>query len=256
MSDLDPGAVPFWPATVAIAPPVSADIPLDVIDEIVSSADSALQCSPAPPPVPGPCVCHKLPQGSCPAFIQDLVDLVCQTRSHPSGKCNMDGARIPLRHRPIDPAPWDSLLTGYYDREELVAGLTYGWDLSLLPDPAPADATANLPSAYEHGEAVDRYVATELAYGSLVGPLPADLPFDVFRSPFAAVPKPPADWRTITDCSQRGRGINAWIPADVHRGRPTNIKLPGTLHICHAVRSFQLQYPGRRNPARSGPGQN
>ena len=156
----------------------------------------------------------------------------------------MDGARIPLTHQPIAPGPWASLLRGYFDRQELVDGLTFGWDLSFLPDPAPRDAVANLPSAYENAAAVDAYVATELAYGSLVGPLPPDLPFPVFRSPFGTVPKPPAGWRTITDCSQRGEGINTWIPADVHRGKSAKIHLPGTPHICRAIRIIQLKFPG------------
>ena len=242
---LDPDAVPFWPSTLTIEPihPI-LDVPSDVISEIVAAADSPLQLSPAPPPPPEPCRCHNLPKGSCPDVISDFIDLVVRTRAHPSGLCNMDGARIPLRDPPINPAPWESLLAGYHDRDELVAGLTYGWDLSLLPDPAPHDAPANLPSAYEHADAVDRYVATELLYGSLVGPLPDDLPFDVFRSPLAAVPKPPDGWRTITDCSQRGRGINAWISADIHRGQSAKIQLPGTLQICHAVKSVQLEFPG------------
>ena len=140
----------------------------------------------------------------------------------------MDGARIPLPRRQIEPGPWNELLDGYFDRQELVNALTYGWDLSFTSDPKPKDAEFNLPSAYEHPDAVDAYVETELSHAALIGPLPADLPFPVFRSPLGVVPKPPAGWRTITDCSQRGLGINNWISADEHRGKLCKIHLPGT----------------------------
>jgi hypothetical protein len=59
----------------------------------------------------------------------------------------MDGARISLPFKSIQPDPWEDLLGEYYDKQELVQALRYGWDLSFLPQPTPKDATYNLPSA-------------------------------------------------------------------------------------------------------------
>ena len=241
---LDPSAEIFVPRSECPATEFGAPFPVDIVEEIVAavSSDVVRDLSPAAPPAP--CRCHQMPLGSCPTFIADFIDIVVRVRSHPSGRCNMDGARVPLRHRPIDPGPWEKMLVGYFDRAELVLGLTYGWDLSFLDNPSPRDAPVNHPSAYEHAEAIDEYIAVELAHGSLVGPLPADTPFPLFRSPLATVPKPPDKWRTITDCSQRGAGINAWIPANIHRGKDATITLPGTTEICIAIKKVQAQYPG------------
>ena len=160
------------------------------------------------------------------------------------GVPNMDGARIELsKYRCIDPTEWERLLEGYFDRDELVSGLRFGWDFSLAPDPDPRDAPANLPSATEFPDSVDEYVATELSFGALVGPLPPDLPFRVWRNPLGSVPKVPPKRRTITDCSQRGAGINSWIRHDWHRGKYVETNLPGTTHICAAIRRTRLRFP-------------
>ena len=241
---LDPDAIPFWPSTAAVGPDTWGTVPADVLEESVVTAEHELYQPGCPPPAPGPCRCHDLPVGSCPAVIEQFVDLVIETTSHSSGKCNMDGAKVPLPLRHIDPGPWEVALDGYFDKSELVQALTYGWDLSFSAPPEPKDATANLPSAYAQMAAVDQYISTELAFASLVGPLPDPLPFAVFRSPLGVVPKPPAGWRTITDCSQRGAGVNQYIPVDTHRGRPSKITLPGTTQICHAIRAVRLRYPG------------
>ena len=132
----------------------------------------------------------------------------------------MDGARVELDDRQIDPAPWEEILGSYYDKRELVNALRFGWDFSLMEDPRPKDAVNNLPSAREFAEHVDAYIATELQFGALVGPLPSKLPFQTFRSPLGTVPKPhcPEKRRTIVDCSQRGEGVNMWIPHDFQVG--------------------------------------
>ena len=241
---LDPEAPSFIP-TGHTGPPSGMVLPVDVISELVSSVSTSVLRRPAPAAAPVPCRCHQLPVGSCPSFITDYIEIVQLVQSHPSGLCNIDGARVPLRHRPIDPGPWNHLLVGYYDRHNLVEALTYGWDLSFTGTPEPRDAPSNHPSALQQAAAVDEYVQAELAHGSLVGPLPADIPFPVFRSPLATVPKPPDKWRTITDCSQNDAGINFWIPADVHRGKAATITLPGTPEICVAIKKIQVMYPGQ-----------
>ncbi len=68
------------------------------------------------------------------------------------GDHDIHGAHIELAHRCVDPSEWERLLVGYYDQEELVRALRFGWDFSLLPDPDPRDAPTNLPSALEFHE--------------------------------------------------------------------------------------------------------
>ena len=244
VSSLNPGATPFLPAVVRGGLEVDDILLSDVVDGVLGSEEVMVGGQPHCGVSPPPCGCHGLPAGSCPQFISQFVRLVEESVGHPSGRCNMDGARIPLPYRQIDPGPWDVALQGYFDRHHLVEALSFGWDLSFTHPPSPRDATANLPSAYANMHAVDQYISTELQFASLVGPLPPTLPFAVFRSPLGVVPKPPDGWRTITDCSQRGAGINQWIPADMHRGLPSKITLPGSSNICHAVRAVRLRYPG------------
>ena len=89
---LDPEAPPFVP-TGRTGPPSGMVLPVDVISELVSSVSASTLRRPAPAAAPVPCRCHQLPVGSCPSFIADYVEIVQLVRSHPSGMCNIDGAR-------------------------------------------------------------------------------------------------------------------------------------------------------------------
>ena len=216
----------------------------EVLEEFLGNGqrDAALLLPEEPPP--RSCSCHQLPRGSCPAFIERFVQTVTQVLQHK--KPNMDGARIILEDSQIDPTPWDKILGSYFDKRELVNSLLFGWDFSLLDDPRPLDAQANLPSAMEFPSHVQAYLETELRFGAIVGPLPADLPFQTFRNPLGTVPKPhcPDSRRVITDCSQRGKGINSWIPHNSHRGKQVIITLPGTAQIVAAIKRTRYRYPG------------
>ena len=236
---LDPEAQVFVPASQGAATDELLDSP-DVIEGLLAGVDDSAESVSRDVPPPPPCLCHNLPRGSCPEFVERFVNLVVEVRSFNAP--NMDGARREVEDRQIDPEPWDKILATYFDKKELVAALRYGWDFSLAPDPNPADSQSNLPSALEYPDHVDEYVRTELAYGALVGPLPEDLPWPVFRSPLGTVAKPrcPEKRRTITDCSQRGRGINGWIRHDFHRGRYVKTCLPGTEEIVVAIRRVRL----------------
>lgn len=195
--------------------------------------------------LPDVCGCHTLPAGSCPLFIAHVIRLVVNVRGHRATP-NMDGAQIPLRPT-IDPIPWAAMLGSYFDKDALVAAFTYGWDLSLKPDPSPTSAKINLPSALRRQADVDKYVSTELRYGCLVGPLPDDLPFSISINPLGAVPKANSEtWRTVTDCSQKSAGINAWIPHDSHRGVPWKIRLPSTETIVAIIARTRARFPGSR----------
>ena len=157
-----------------------------------------------------------------------------------------DGARIPLVDTHISPQPWADLLVGYFDRQPLLDGLVFGWDFSVKSEPFPRDAPRNHPSATDFPEAVDEYIDTESAWGALAGPLPVNLPFRTFRNPIGTVPKAGGKRRLIVDCSQSGRGVNEYNPANEHRGRPAKIKLPTSEDICRAIARTRLRFPGQR----------
>ena len=245
---LNPEARAFQPCGPFLEVDDSIDLSPDILESLLADIDdhddAAVDAAPPPPP----CACHDLPKGSCPDFISRFLDLVTEVRD--SGVPNMDGVRreIPPEDRQINPEVWGVLLANYFDRDELLAGLQFGWDFSLADSPLPADAEENLPSANQYPGHVDEYVATELAYGTLVGPIPTPAPWPVFRSPLGTVEKPrcPGKRRTITDCSQRGAGVNSWIRHDYHRGRVVQTRLPGTEHIVAAIKKTRLQYPGQK----------
>ena len=241
-SGLDPDAPAFLPAGPDLVDRELATSPQSWEALFANTAADREAEVPVVPPPP-PCSCHGRSQGSCPIFIARFVNIVSEVRSF--GKPNMDGARRVLLDRTIDPAPWRSLLQGYFDADELVAGLAYGWDFSVAPDADPRDAPENLPTARQFPESVDAYLEKELQYGSITGPLPADLPWPVTRNPIGSVPKPPTNKRRIIiDCSQGERGINRWIRHDFHRGRSIKTSLPGTEQIVAAILKVRLLFPG------------
>ena len=127
----------------------------------------------------------------------------------------MDGLRIPLSSPSLVSEVWDKLFEGYFDHDELLASVKYGWDLSFKDSPEPRDSQWNHPSATSHEHDVQAYIDKELRFGAMVGPFTdQDLPFPVFASPMGSVPKSNSDTtRTITDCSQHGAGINHRIDA-------------------------------------------
>ena len=241
---LDPEAPVFLPLAAGSSLDDDLAASPDVLDDLLAAAREEDDDTGQEDPPPDLCGCHSGPLGSCPRFIQEFIDTVVQVLQH--DKVNMDGARVELRHRQIDPAPWEKLLGSYFDKTELVAALRFGWDFSLRPDPSPKDADSNLPSAREFSTHVDNYLQTELRYGAIVGPLPGNLPFKTFRSPLGTVPKPhcPEKRRIIVDCTQRGEGINLWIPHDIHRGKEVKTRLPGTTQIVAAIKRTRLRFPG------------
>ena len=243
-TSLDPDAAVFVPAnpwreveeTLAACP--------EVWEAVMAEVDPVETAQIPETARPQDCSCHGRRAGSCPTFLASFINTVVRVRAH--GVPNVDGARIVLADSHIDPAPWSDLLQGYFDRETLVSGLLFGWDFSTLPDPQPRDAPRNHPSAMDFPEAVDEYVDTECSFSALAGPLPNNLPFKTFRNPLGTVPKAGGKRRIIVDCTQAGRGINEWIPADQHRGKPAKVKLPTSEDICNAIARTRLRFPGQK----------
>ena len=196
------------------------------------------------------CSCHGAPIGSCNKFISDHISLVAQASSFYQDHTtlpNRDGARIPLHNAQLNPSAWKSSLGSYFDAKNLVESFEFGWDLSFLPNPAPRDSKRNHPSALRKEEDVEHYIEQELAYGSLVGPIPKNVPFQTFASPLRLVPKQNSKiGRCITDCLQCGAGINSWIPPRWHRGEYFEMRLPTINHIIAAVHRCRQKHPGKK----------
>ena len=216
--------------------PAYLDIPYELWNHFLDS-------EPAPASAqPPPCTCHHYPIGSCPGNIREVISRVARTTSVPGRPANMDHLRLPLPKPSFPLEAWRIALGSYFDAPEILQAFKFGWDLSLARDPSPRSAPRNLPSAFVSPGDIESYICTELSFGALVGPLnPNQLPFQVYHNPIASVPKARSDIRrTVVDCSQRGLGINSWIPANFHRGSDWKISLPTTDSIVSCIRRTRL----------------
>ena len=165
--------------------------------------------------LPPPCSCHDAPLGSCQTYQQTYLDIVRKLHEN-HYLPNMQSLRIPLPNQVLDVDFFARATQDYFDRDELVNALLFGWDFDFGCSPHPKDAPRNLASAELKPDHVDVYRDAELAHGSILGPFKnGQLPFTVFHSPLGAVEKQPV-WRTITDLSQLGLGINSYILSLIH----------------------------------------
>ena len=205
---------------------------------ILNSSDDAAK--------PLPCVCHDSPRGACPDFLDAIVDQIVSCRRYPGP--NMDGARIPLLDPSFDSEVWKNAMGNYFDADELVAAIKFGWDIDIIGSPHPKDAERNNASAMRFPEHVSHYVEKEQDFGALVGPFNIkDLPFKIFRSPFGSVFKVHSEWRrTVTDCSQLDLGINAYINPKVYRSVPWKLSLPTSATIIKRIIQVREKYPDQR----------
>ena len=224
------------------------DITDEEIDDLAQIEDiwqHSLSSEEDAPPPPA-CSCHQLSRGSCPTYKEKFIDQIvkCQSASKP----NMDGARIPLLDPSFPAEVWRLALGSYFDADELVAAISFGWDIDFFESPRPKDAKRNNASALKFPEHCLHYVQKELVFGSLVGPFrPDELPFPFFRSPFGSVDKTNSVWRrTVTDCSQLDLGINAFIDPKFHRSKPWKLTLPNTMAIVREIVKTREKFPGQR----------
>ena len=210
---------------------------LDVIDPELLHDDSVALS-------PTPCLCCSMPLGSCPNHIAATVELVFQLSQ--SGLPNRDGLKIPLTSSGLNLEAWQKVTAGYFDREDILESIAYGWDLSLVGTPTPTDAKRNHASALNNREDTQSYINKELEFGCLVGPIP-NPPFSIICSPLGSVPKPGSSTRrTITDCSYNGKGVNSWIPRQWYRGQECKIRLPGMDDIVDSIRRVREKFPGEQ----------
>ena len=193
---------------------------------------------------PSKCSCCKALLGSCRNYIRDTLEIIFQVRN--SGKPNRDSLRIKNTTTKMRAEVWKDKLENYFDVDELVSSIFYGWDLGLDANPAPRDATHNHPSALENPLSVLDYINKELSFGCLLGPLdPSKLPYKVHRAPLATVDKPGSEFRrVITDCKDNLRGINSWIQKHWYRGENWKLSLPRLDDILDDIRSAKSEFPG------------
>ena len=198
--------------------------------------------------MPTPCGCHRKPIGSCPKYIEDHINRIWQASKVYGQQPNMDSIRIPLPKPSFPIESWKLAMGSYFDAEELLQAFRFGWDLSFSSPPAPLDAPRNLSTVSIAPHDVDTYIRVELEHGALLGPLnPKKLPFQIYHSPLGLVDKKGSTVRrTIVDASQKGQGINAYIPANWHRGKQWQLKLPNTASIVESIRRVREKYPGQK----------
>ena len=96
---------------------------------------------------PNPCTCHDLPIGSCPENISQLFTTIKKLWGVPGVPANMDGLRIPLPRPSFPLQVWKFAFQDYFDYEEIMATLEFGWDFSFLSPPNPKDTKRTNVSA-------------------------------------------------------------------------------------------------------------
>ena len=110
---------------------------------------------------------------------------------------------------------WATLSTGHSDDQTVLDGVRYGFPLQYKGGPIYREGppVPNHHSARYHGDAIDKYIATEIRHGTLVGPF-KEPPFTPWAhvSPLMTRPKSDsADRRIIVDLSYPDGGVNRYI---------------------------------------------
>ena len=191
------------------------------------------------------CLCHNMFLGSCPDNITATINLIKDVTR--SGQANRDGVKCPVGTLNI-PA-WKDKLEHYHDKDDVVAGNEFGWELGIVADgPTPISSFKNHSSADDYSDSVDQYIKTELQHGTLCGPIPDNTGLNIVISPLATVPKPGSDnRRVIVDSSfPPGHGVNDAIPKNIYRGEYVKIKLPTVPDIVDGIRRTKCKYPGKK----------
>ena len=122
---------------------------------------------------------------------------------------------------PLRVQVWEKALETHPDRwyqDYVVQGLHSGFRIGFHGNRRRLQsAKRNIPSAYEHSDIVDKYLADELGAGRLVGPL-AQPPPCLQVSRFGVIPKgsQPGKWRLIVDLSSpEGASVNDGVSEDL-----------------------------------------
>lgn len=163
-----------------------------------------------------------------------------------SGRPNIYGLRIPIQSN------WNlsllkSLVTSTSDRE-VVQFLEFGWPVNWEGEQMNLPLTyANHSGANCHPDTIDSYIAKELQWGTLVGPLcslPSKLRMAI--SPMTTRQKKSSiKRRVITDLSwPLGNSVNDGIPKDKYLGQLSKIKYPTVDQLCRRAVRVQAGVKG------------
>lgn len=212
-------------------------------DALLDHLDDGNDATKEPHEVP-PCVCHSLLLGSCPTRINNVLQITKEIVD--SGMPNRDCIKNPVGF--LNTEVWKDKLDRYDDKEDVLNGIEFGWELGRKEEPKLVSTFKNHQSAYENADSIDQYIHDELADGNMVGPLPPDHGLDITISPLGSVPKPGSTKRrTIVDSSfPPGHGVNNTIPKNLYRNKFTKVELPTTDDIVAGIRRAKARFPGQR----------
>ena len=84
----------------------------------------------------------------------------------------------------------------------ILPGIEEGFHIALQPNPQCRSSAGNAPSAQAQSQAVDAYIASQVAQEYLAGPFTPDECSRIATSSLAVIPKKtPGKWRMIVDLS-------------------------------------------------------
>lgn len=140
---------------------------------------------------------------------------------------NCIGAKIPV-YSGLHVERWVILLQNYHDNE-LCHFLAYGWPVGFYAEEIPSSVPENHPSAVNFPQHIHDFIATELSFKALEGPVQAS-PFKPWSriSPLMTRPKKGSSQRrVIVDLSYpEGEAVNTGIDTADYLGRDISYTLP------------------------------
>lgn len=155
---------------------------------------------------------------------------------------NCIGAKIPINSG-LKVERWVVLLQEYHDNE-LCHFLAYGWPIGFYAEDLPQTVPDNHPSAIEFPDHVKNFLATELQFQAIEGPLQAP-PFKPWSriSPLMTRPKKGSTQRrVIVDLSYPdGAAVNTGIDTTNYLGKDISYTLPS---ISDLIAKLQVEGKG------------
>lgn len=138
---------------------------------------------------------------------------------------NVVGARIEVKSDLVI-MNWANLLKDYHDNAICLA---YGWPLGFYAKNMPVSVAKNHPSALAYPVHIDQYLATEMQFKAIEGPMDTP-PFHPWMriSPLMTRPKKESEKRrVIVDLSfPEGQAVNTGIDTTYYMGNDISYTLP------------------------------
>ena len=142
----------------------------------------------------------------------------------PAWTPNHLGARIPLRHSKLKVDRWRHHLIGY-ENIEICQFIEFGFPLGVSSDTL-ASTYRNHGSSYKFYPYWDKFTASGVQNGELVGPF-TQAPFQQIQiSPLMTAVKKPDSRRCVFDASFGDHSLNDNTPADSYMGQPIEYAYP------------------------------